>query len=351
MKTTTHAADLLHAGLTIPAHPLALHEDRTFDERRQRALTRYYLAAGAGGLAVGVHTTQFSIRHPDVALYEPVLRAASEVVTAEDAEGRVLMVAGVSGPLTQAVAEATTAASLGYDAILLAPNDTAAMSEDDLLARTRAVGDVLPVIGFYLQPAVGGRILGRDYWRRLADIDAVIGVKLAPFDRYRTIEAISGIEASGRARRIALYTGNDDSIVADLLTDFPSSDTSASRRFVGGLLGQWAVGTRSAVDLMGRIARARGGELQLYPELMRDAAALTDINSAVFDAANAFAGSIAGVNEVLYRQGLLAGSWCLEPHEVLSHGQSAALDRVLAAYPSLTDTEFVQENVDRWLDG
>lgn len=350
MTTSTHAADRLHAGLTIPAHPLALHEDRSFDERRQRALTRYYLAAGAGGLAVGVHTTQFAIRRPDVGLYEPVLRAAMEVVTADAAEQRVLMIAGVSGPLAQAVAEATTAASLGYDAVLLAPNDTAAMSEDDLLARTRAVGEVLPVIGFYLQPAVGGRILGRDYWHRLADIDAVIGVKLAPFDRYRTIEAISGIQASDRADRIALYTGNDDSIVADLLTDFPSSDASASRRFIGGLLGQWAVGTRSAVDLMGRVARARAGELELYPELMRDAAALTDINSAVFDSANAFAGSIAGVNEVLYRQGLLGGSWCLEPHEVLSPGQSAALDRVLAAYPSLTDTEFVEANLDRWLD-
>ncbi|MER5334510.1 dihydrodipicolinate synthase family protein [Micromonospora sp. NPDC002717] len=331
--------ELLREGTVIPAHPLALTADRRLDERRQRALTRYYLAAGAGGLAVGVHTTQFAVR--EAGLLRPVLALAAETVDAE--AGRpVVKVAGACGPTVQAVAEAELAAGLGYHAVLLSPVVPGA-DEAYLLQRARAVGEVLPVIGFYLQPAIGGPRLSPAFWRAFADLPSVVAVKLAPFDRYRTLEAVRGIAAADRGAEVTLYTGNDDNILGDLLGEF------AGRRFAGGLLGQWAVWTRAAVAMFDRVRAARSGDAAALAELTARAAALTDANAAVFDAANDFDGCIAGVHEVLRRQGLLDGVWCLDPAEGLSPGQAEELTRVSTAYPWLTDDDFVAERRDDWL--
>ena len=338
-------------GTVIPAHPLALDASLNLDETRQRALTRYYHDAGAGGLAVGVHTTQFAIREPRFNLYKPVLRIAADTMAEFSDRDSFIAIAGVSGSLEQAVAEAELAATIGYHAVLLSPNATEEMSEHDLLERTRAVGQTIPVIGFYLQPAVGGRILSESYWTRLADIESVIGVKLAPFNRYHSLEAVRGISLSGRAQDITLYTGNDDSIVLDLLSTFHtgSGDQARTMRFAGGLLGQWAIWTKRAVELLQRTKQAHNGDDGALRELLAMAADLTDANSAVFDAANNFAGSIAGINEILCRQGMLAGNWCLEERECLSPGQSEELDRVTSTYTQLVDDNFIAENLDRWL--
>ncbi|MFH8619459.1 dihydrodipicolinate synthase family protein [Streptomyces sp. NPDC017979] len=341
--------DVLAAGTVVPAHPLALDAERRLDERRQRALTRYYLASGAGGIAVGVHTTQFEIREPAVGLLRPVLElAAEEIRTGAAASGGrpVVKVAGACGYTAQAVAEAELAASLGYDAVLLSPAVPGA-DEAGLLERTRAVGEVLPVIGFYLQDAVGGRHLSPDYWRALADIPSVVAIKTAPFDRYRTAEVIAAVAASDRAEEVALYTGNDDAIIQDLLT--PYRTARGLRWFAGGLLGQWAVWTRAAVDLFDEVRAARAGDHALTTDLLRRAPQLSEANAAVFDVANAFRGCIAGVHEVLRAQGLLAGTWCLNPDERLSPGQAEEIARVGAAYPWLTDDDFVREHLDDWL--
>lgn len=350
-RSETGPLAALSRGTVIPAHPLAITEEKQLDERRQRALTRYYLDAGAGGIAVGVHTTQFAIREPRFNLYEPVLRSVAETLAEHSSSDDFIAVAGVSGATDSAVAEAEIAARLGYDAVLLSPNSTSAMSEEDLLERTRAVGEILPVIAFYLQPAVGGRLFSEDYWTRTADIESVVAVKLAPFNRYRTLEAVRGISRSGRSKDVALYTGNDDTIVNDLLTTFKvgSRNAPATRHFVGGLLGQWAVGTRAAVAMFDSIQLARSGDDQALRTATALAPDVTDTNSALFDTAHDFAGSIAGINEYLTRQGLLAGNWCLEDHEVLSSGQSEELDRVRLRYSWLTDDDFVAEHRDRWL--
>lgn len=350
-RSDSAALAALSRGTVIPAHPLAITQEKRLDERRQRALTRYYLESGAGGIAVGVHTTQFAIREPRFNLYEPVLRSAAETIAEHSPGDDFVAIAGVSGTAEHAAAEAEIAAGLGYDAVLLSPNSTGAMTEDDLLQRTRVVGDVLPVIAFYLQPAVGGRLFSEDYWARTADIESVAAVKLAPFNRYRTLEAIRGISRSGRAQDIALYTGNDDTIVHDLLTTFQVGTRAepATRQFVGGLLGQWAVGTRAAAAMFALIQQARAGDDHALRTATALASDVTDTNSALFDAAHNFAGSIAGINEYLTRQGLLAGNWCLEDHEVLSPGQAEELDRVRERYSWLTDDDFVAENRDRWL--
>lgn len=336
---------LLIAGLVIPAHPLALTAARRLDERHQRALTRYYLAAGTGGIAVGVHTTQFAIRAPSVGLLAPTLELAARTI--EDEAGRpVVRIAGACGPTPQAVAEAELAASLGYDAALLSPK-VAQADEEYLIERARAVAQVLPVVGFYLQSAVGGPRLTLEFWRRFVEIPNVVAVKAAPFDRYRTLEIARAIAESGRAEEIALYTGNDDAIVVDLLTEYRFADRTV--RMVGGLLGQWAVWTRSAVELHAEVCRAQSGDLTVLAQLLRRAPELTDANSAVFDAAHGFAGCIAGVHEVLRRQGLLQGIWCLDPAEQLSPGQADELSRVSAAYPWLADDDFVADHLDHWL--
>lgn len=343
------AAETLSTGAVIPAHPLALTARRTLDERRQRALTRYYIAAGAGGVAVGVHTTQFEIRDPEHALFEPVLALAAEELDAR-ADERLVRVAGVSGGTAQAVAEAELARSLGYDAVLVSPRVPGA-DDAQLLDRARAVGEVLPIIGFYLQEAIGGPVLDRAFWREFAQIPSVVAVKSAPFDRYRTLELVRGVAESGRADDIALYTGNDDAIVSDLLAEFHVESPQGPRtmRFVGGLLGQWAVGTRAAVRMLEAAHRAAAGDVQAYRDLGAVSADMVDVNQAVFDPGNDFHGVIAGVHEVLRQQGLLEGVWCLDPAEGLSPGQAEEIARVRLAYPALHDDAFIAEHRDAWL--
>jgi hypothetical protein len=342
-------------GLVIPAHPLALTEARRLDERRQVALTRYYCDAGAGGIAVAVHTTQFAIRDAAIALLSPVLELARRAVADWRPNGspRPLLIAGVCGVTAQAVREAELAVSLGYDAALLS---LAAMRDADnvtVLEHCRRVADLIPVVGFYLQPAVGGRPLDLAFWRGFLDIERVVAIKVAPFDRYRTLDVVNALAESGR-RDVALYTGNDDAIVADLVTPFPACHNQPRVRFSGGLLGQWAVWTRAAVDLLHRCRAATedGPDATNRDEilhLLAVGAELTDANAALFDPTHGFAGCIPGIHEVLRRQGLLAGRWCLDPHEELSPGQMEAIDRVLSRYPHLTDDEFVKENLDQWL--
>lgn len=344
-EAQTSAHDLFRRGLVIPAHPLALTEDRKLDERRQRALTRYYVEAGAGGLAVGVHTTQFAIHGTD--LLPPVLELAA--TTAREFPREVVLVAGATGPTAEAVAEATLARSLGYHMVLLSPY--AELDEDGLIERARAVGEVLPVIGFYLQSAVGGRPLSRNFWTRLASIESVVGIKVAPFNRYRTLDVLHGVCRSGREGAVALYTGNDDHILADLITPHRVivDGREVEIEFVGGLLGQWAVWVRRAVELLEEASAARGGDDAATRRLLRLDGHLTDANAAIFDSANGFHGCIPGIHEILRRQGLLAGRWCLDPAEDLSPGQLAEIDRVWTAYPWLNDDDFVAEGLERWL--
>ena len=342
------ASEALRRGGVIPAHPLALTAERRLDERRQRALTRYYCDAGASGVAVGVHTTQFAIR--EKGLLSPVLQLAAETTREyEVATGRrVLRIAGVCGPTTQAEKEAALARDLGYDAGLLSLAALRDAPTPVLLDHCRRVADVIPVFGFYLQPAVGGRVLDAEFWRGFLEIGRVVAIKVAPFNRYQTLEVARALAESGRAHEVALYTGNDDAIVADLLTDFQFSRESTPVRFTGGLLGQWSVGTRAAVHLVARV-----GECNRTGEGVRDLLALggrlTDLNSALFDVRHGFAGCIAGLHEVLRRQGLLRGRFCLDPAEDLSPGQMEEIDRVLVAHADLMDDAFVAENLDRWL--
>jgi dihydrodipicolinate synthase/N-acetylneuraminate lyase len=359
-------ADALARGGVIPAHPLALTPERRLDERRQRALTRYYIDAGATGVAVGVHTTQFAIRQ--AGLLAPVLALAREVIDraqaptagqpsatpvasppAREPRPPLIRIAGVCGPTAQAVSEARLARDLGYHLGLLSLAALPRASDDELLAHAAAVAEVLPIMGFYLQPAVGGRPLSRTFWARFAQLPGLLAIKVAPFDRYRTLDVIHGLRDSGRAGEVALYTGNDDNIVADLLTPFDAGPGAPPLRFVGGLLGQWAVWTRRAVDLVDGIRTLRETAAPVPPDLLRLGAQLTDANAALFDAANGFRGCIPGIHEVLRRQGLLADITCLDPHETLSPGQREEIDRIWAAYPHLRDDDFVRQNLDRWL--
>jgi len=337
--------ETLRRGLVIPAHPLALTAERKLDERRQRALTRYYRDAGAGGIAVAVHTTQFAIRDPKVGLFRPVLRLAMEVLAERDE--RPLAVAGVCGGTRQAIAEATVARELGYDVALVSLAALREATNADLIAHCRLLAEVMPLFGFYLQPAVGGRALDEPFWRAFLEIENVAGIKVAPFSRYATLDVTRALAASGRTD-VALYTGNDDSIVADLVTAFPGRPGGPPIRFAGGLLGQWAVWTRQAVVMLARAQRAvTDGEG--LADLLATGAQLTDANQALFDARHGFHGCIAGLHEVLRRQGLLAGRWCLDPEEDLSPGQMEEIDRVCAAYPHLADDAFVREHLERWL--
>jgi dihydrodipicolinate synthase/N-acetylneuraminate lyase len=340
----------LREGLVIPAHPLALTVERRLDERRQRALTRYYLEAGAGGIAVGVHTTQFAIHDPAIGLLDPVLALASETVAEHEAAARraIMRVAGVIGRTAQAVREATRARDLGYDVALVGLGGTDERTQDELVTHVGAVADVLPVMGFYLQPAVGGRDLPYAFWRRLMEIEPLVAVKIAPFDRYRTLDVVRAVVATGRAGDVALYTGNDDQIVLDLLTPLRVASGDPVH-IVGGVLGQWAVWTRRAVQLHTACRRIAAERQSVPLQLLTVAAELTDANGAIFDAAHGFRGCLAGIHEILRRQGLLEGTWCLDPGEVLSPGQADEIDRILAAYPHLTDDEFVAAGRDRWL--
>ena len=334
---------LLRRGTVIPAHPLALDAQRKLDARRQRALTRYYLDAGAGGLAVGVHATQFAIR--EAGLYEPVLRLAMEEASGR-AKGPVVMIAGLSGRTAQARREAGIARGLGYSAAMLSLAPMAGASIDEMVEHCAAVAQEMPLVGFYLQPAVGGIELPMRFWQRFAEIDNVIAIKMAPFNRYRTLDVIRGLVEARAEERVTLYTGNDDHIVLDLATPFTlrRDGDDVTVRIRGGLLGHWSVWTRNAVQMFQRIREGKVDDALLALD-----AQVTDCNSAFFDVANDFAGCIPGCHEVLRRQGLLEGIWCLDPKETLSPGQAEEIDRVYAAYPELNDDAFVRENLGRWL--
>ena len=349
METIEQVRTRLGEGLVIPACPLALNRRRKLDERRQRALFRYYLAAGAGGLAVGVHTTQFAIRDRKVGLFRPVLElAVEEIHSASDA--RTVAIAGVCGRTKQAVAEATLSRELGYHAGLLSLGALRGATDEQLISHCRAVGAVLPLMGFYLQPAAGGRVLPYSFWRRFAELDSVIAIKIAPFNRYQTFDVVRAVAAAGR-EDIALYTGNDDNIVLDLLTPFrfKINGRFVERRIVGGLLGQWAVWTRRAVELHEECRRVAASGEAVPAATLRRAVEITDANAAIFDAAHNFAGCIPGIHEVLRRQGLLEGIWCLDPNETLSPGQKEEIDRVCRDYPDLQDHDFVTRHRGKWL--
>ncbi len=335
----------LRAGAVIPAHPLALTRGGRFDERRQRALTRYYLASGAGGIAVAVHTTQFGIRAPGVGLLRPVLALAAEA--ADEAGRPVIRVSGICGATRQAVREAELARELGYHVGLVSLGALPRASDARLLQHMRAVADVLPVMGFYLQESVGGRPLGYGFWRALAELENLVAIKIAPFDRYRTLDVVRAVSDAGRTREVALYTGNDDHIVLDLLARYRLRPGRPAVRMVGGLLGQWAVGTRRAVGLWQACRRAGRGPV---PRRLLDAAdQLTDLNAALFDPEHGFAGCIPGIHEVLRRHGLLANRRCLDPTERLSPGQAERITRALSRYPHLLDEAFIAERLDDWL--
>jgi hypothetical protein len=337
----------LRRGVVIPAHPLALDATRRLDARRPRALTRYYLDAGAGGLAVGVHTTQFAIR--EAGLYRAVLELAMRSA-GEWTSRPVVMIAGLSGRTTQATGEAQVARDLGYHAGLLSLAALKGASEDELIVHAETVAREIPLIGFYLQPAVGGLVLPASFWRRFAAIENVVAIKIAPFNRYRTIDVVRGVAEAGAAERITLYTGNDDHILLDLLTPFHlvAGGRETILRIKGGLLGHWSVWVRNAVDLLERAHAAVAAD-QVPADLLALDPQVTDCNAAIFDVANDFHGVIAGCHEILRRQGLLAGIWCLDPNEALSPGQAQEIDRVCAAYPHLADDDFVRAGLERWL--
>jgi len=343
----------LRRGLVIPAHPLALTRERKLDERRQRALTRYYCAAGAGGLAVGVHTTQFEIREPQFGLLQPVLELAAETIDAiAVAEKRdFVKIAGIAGKTAQAVQEATLAADLGYHFGLVSLGVMRDAGNDELLAHLREIARVIPLMGFYLQPAVGGRVLDYAFWRQAAEIENLLAIKIAPFNRYQTLDVVCAVADSGSAGEIALYTGNDDHIISDLLSRFPfaAGEQQPELRIVGGLLGHWAFWTRRAVELLQEVHHIVQNNLFIPQTLLQRAWQITDSNAAVFDARHNYAGCIPGIHEILRRQGLLENTLTLNPQETLSPGQMAEIDRVYAAYPHLHDDAFVAEHLDEWL--
>jgi dihydrodipicolinate synthase/N-acetylneuraminate lyase len=338
--------ETLRQGTVIPAHLLALDASRKLDVRRQRALSRYYIDAGAGGLAVGVHSTQFAIR--EAGLYDKVLQLAAETAV-QWTKRPLVMIAGLVGGTAQAQREAAIAADLGYHAGLLSLAAMKNASEDELIAHCRVIADIMPLIGFYLQTAVGGIPLSESFWRRFAEIEQVVAIKIAPFDRYRTLDVIRGVVSAHAEDRVTLYTGNDDNIVLDLVTPFilRRDNAEVEVRIKGGLLGHWSVWTRGATELFKQIqtAVAKGQTEDLLPL----AARVTDCNAAFFDVANNFRGCIAGCHEVLRRQGLFDGIWCLDPGEGLSAGQADAIERVMRLYPALGDDAFVAANRDRWL--
>ncbi|WP_047983342.1 dihydrodipicolinate synthase family protein [Ornithinibacillus californiensis] len=350
IKQEIHA--LLHEGTVIPAYPLALTADRQFDERGQRALTRYYIDAGVGGIAVGVHTTQFEIRDPEFNLFEKVLTLAVDEIDNYMKDDRpFIKIAGICGELEQATYEATFAKNLGYDLGLLSFRGLNHLSEEELIHHTKEIAKIIPVFGFYLQPAVGGRELSFDFWKKFADIPNVHAIKIAPFDRYRTLDVVRAVCHSEQRDDIALYTGNDDNIITDLITNYeiPVNGKIIKKHIVGGLLGHWAAWTKKAVEQFEEIktTRKENGSMDKFNVLSHQ---VTDANSAFFDVRNRFKGCIAGINEILARQGILQGNWCLLEKEKLSPGQSEEIVRVYREYPHLHDDDFVKNNLETWLN-
>lgn len=342
---------LLHEGTVIPAHPLALTKDRKLDEARQRALTRYYMDAGVGGLAVGVHTTQFEIRDPMINLFKPVLEIAMEEMLRARSAQSFIKIGGICGPTIQAVEEAVLLKDLGYDLGLLSMGGLQHYSEEQLLERAKAVAEIIPVFGFYLQESIGGPYVSYEFWKEFSNLQNVYAIKIAPFDRYQTHEVVRAVCQSERNEEIALYTGNDDNIIADLLTTYRihSSGKSIQKKIVGGLLGHWSVWAKTTVEMFKKIKSIRS-EAAIPSELFTLGQEITDANAAFFDPHNDFKGSIAGIHEVLRRQGLLKGNWCLASDERLSPGQMEEIDRVYEQYPHLNDDDFIKENIHKWFE-
>lgn len=335
----------LQEGTVIPAHPLALNADRTIDEEKQRQLTRYYMASGAGGVAVGVHSTQFEIRDPEINLFETVLKWASEEIEKAKLDRPFLKIAGICGSTAQAKKEAVLAVKYGYDMGLLSMGGLQSYTEDEILNRVKEVAEIIPVFGFYLQPSVGGRIFSYNFWSKFAEIANVMAIKCASFNRYQTLDVMRAVSNSSRCEHIAMYTGNDDNIVADLMTNyiFEVNGKQVQKQFIGGLLGHWAVWTKKAVSLLEEVKSYRlNPTSQSAQALLSRGVEITDVNAAMFDPANQFHGCIPGIHELLRRQGLLKGLWCLNPDEKLSKGQYEELDRVHKAYPHLNDDDFVK---------
>ena len=345
--------DLVQLGIVIPPLPLALKGRRNIDEKYQRALIRYYCAAGAGGIAVGVHTTQFEIRDPGIDLYEPLLKFACDAIRDEERKlaRPIVKIAGVCGAADQALREARYARSLGYDAALLSLSALKTASDDELIRHCKSLSRIIPLFGFYLQPAVGGRILPYSFWRKFVEIPNVIGIKIAPFNRYQTLDVVRAVALAGRERELTLYTGNDDNIIMDLITPFPvhTSEGRKILRIKGGLLGQWSVWTKRAALLLEEIHDMMNRNEDAPLHLLARHAALTDANAVIFDAAHNFAGCIPGIHEILRRQGLLRNIKCLDARAGLSPGQAREIDRILRDYPFLTDDDFVEEHLHEWL--
>jgi dihydrodipicolinate synthase/N-acetylneuraminate lyase len=339
-------------GVVIPAMPLALNPDRSFDEIHQRALTRYYIEAGVGGIAVGVHSTQFQIREPEIGLFKPVLKLASEAIDASGKpESGILKVAGICGKTDQALEESEFAVAAGFHAGLLSLAAFGDADNQTMLEHCEKIAQVIPIFGFYLQPSVGGRILSYDFWRRFTEIENVIAIKIAPFSRYQTFDVVRAVCDTGREDDITLYTGNDDNIVLDLLTNYRIRSESGDKtiRIGGGLLGHWAVWTKKAVDLLAQIHDLTETQSPIPPQMLSLAQEITDANAALFDAANNYSGCIPGIHEVLRRQGMFQGVWCLDENEKLSPGQAAQIERIYMSYPHLNDDTFVSKNLARWL--
>lgn len=348
MSLPTAIKNILQDGIAIPAHPLALTAERNFDEAVQRRLTRYYLASGVGGIAIAVHSTQFEIRDPGINLLEKVLYTTADEIEKAGNENFV-KVAGICGPVSQAVEEARLAQSYGYHLGLLSMGGLKDLTEDELIERAKAVAEVIPVFGFYLQPAVGGRILSFEFWKKFADIPNVHAIKIAAFNRYQTLDVVRAVCSSERREEIALYTGNDDNIIADLLTpyQFEINGKLVRKDFRGGLLGHWAVWAHKAAELLHNVKAYKTGNKQDIEEWLSKNVCVTDMNAAIFDPAHHFHGCIPGIHEVLRRQGLLEGTWCLNPEEVLSPGQANEITRVTQAYPDLTDDDFVKTFLEK----
>ena len=357
MSMRQSALAVLQSGTVIPATPLALTAEKKLDEKRQRLIMRYFLNAGAGGIASGVHSTQFEIHDKKVGLLAPVLEIVADEISRfeETAKKTIVKVAGACGPVTQAVKEAELAKRLGYDAVLLSPGGLPNLSEEGFLERTKAVAEIMPVIGFALQTAVGGPTFSYSYWEALCETENLTAIKIAPFDRYQTLDIVRAAALSSRRDEIALYTGNDDNIVIDLLTKFSFTKNGKiyEKQFAGGLLGHYSVWTKKNVELFDMLREVRENDAAgaITPELITLAAKVTDMNAAVFDPANRFVGCISGIHEVLRRQGLLAGIWCINNKERLSPGQAEEIDRIYAMYPELTDDDFIRANMDKWLAG